>query len=173
MKRRTLSLIFILSLLAPAAAVAGGSSNVTVVFDHPEKFTDIKDSYIGSESGRDAILTQIRQYVESQAKSYLREDQRLEVTFTNIDLAGDYEPWQGPRADSVRMIRDIYPPRIDLEFKLVGADGRVISEGKSKLCDLAFQSRVTFPSNDELRYEKALLKDWLSDKLGAVKSTNH
>jgi hypothetical protein len=167
MKTKSLGLVLILSLLAPAAVRAGGSSNITVTFDNPEKFTDVKDSFVGSEKGRDAILSEIRQFIESRAKSYLHEGQQLEVTFTDIDLAGDYEPQHGPQWQDVRIVKGIYPPRLQLEFKLTGADGRVIGEGKRKLTDLDFQDRVLPPTNmsESLRYEKDLLNDWMREDL--------
>lgn len=61
------------------------------------------------------------------------------------------------------MVRDIYPPRIDLHFRLVGPDGQVLKEGDRKLQDPAYlmtSTAVPF-STDPLRFEKALLDAWL------------
>src|SRR3546814_17584424 len=63
--------------------------------------------------------------------------QRLEVTITHIARTGNYEPWHGINADSIRFMRDVYPPRITLDFKLVGADGNVLPQGTRSLSDLA------------------------------------
>jgi hypothetical protein len=170
MNRKILTLVSILSLLA-AGAIFGANADkpttadVTVIFDHPEKFTDVKDAYLPTDEGRDAILEQIRQFVVTRAKSYLRDGQKLEVKFTDIDLAGEFEPQRGPRFDNVRIVKEIYFPRLTLEFKLTGADGRVISEGKRELSDQAFQMRLAFPPSDSLRYEKSILDDWLRDEL--------
>ena len=176
MNRKTLHLISMLSLLLPGTVLAADSAkppapSVTVTFDHPEKFTDVKDSFMGTEKGRDGILAQIKEYVEDRAKSYLRSGQKLEVKFTDIDLAGDFEPQLGPRFQDVRMMKDIYIPRLKLEFKLTGADGKVINEGKRELTDLAYMMRAAFPSSDNLRFEKDILGDWLrSDIKGPAKA---
>ncbi len=172
MKSRAFGLILAGCLLAPAAAFAGDASNVTVVFDHPENFADVKDSFIGTEKGRDDILGELRQFIESRASSYLRKDQRLEITFTNIDLAGDFEPQQGARFDSIRLMKGVYPPRLEFTFKLTGPNGQVLKEGQRKLTDLAYQQRLlrTPADGGELRYEKDLLIDWMHDDLSGAKS---
>jgi hypothetical protein len=85
----------------------------------------------------------------------------LEVRFTDIDLAGEYEPQRGPRFDDIRIMREIYPPRMVLEFRLLDADGKVLAQGTRHLIDMNYQSNIT-PFNDEpLRYDKALLTDWM------------
>ena len=145
---------------------------MTVIFDHPEKFTDVKDSFIGTDKGRDDLLGEIKQFIESRANSYLREDQRLEITFTDVDLAGDFEPSQGARFDNVRLMKGIYPPRLTFEFRLTDATGRVLNEGKRKLTDQTFQMRLLRPGSedDSLRYEKDLLIDWMHEDLGSAKT---
>ena len=79
------------------------------------------------------------------------------MSITDIDRAGAFEPWRG-RGD-VRIVRDVYPPRVDLGFTLTGADGAVIKRGERKLRDLALVGRATASGSDPLRYEKALLDD--------------
>jgi hypothetical protein len=68
----------------------------------------------------------------------------------------------------VRIVRDLYPPRIDLSFTLTDADGTMIKTGERKLRDLAFMTpmRVTY-CNDPLRYEKKLLAEWLDREFPA------
>ena len=119
--------------------------------------------------GRKANLNQIREYLVSRANKRLAEGQKLTVTFTDIDLAGDFEPWRGPEGMDIRVVKDIYPPRMDLEFKLTGPDGAVLKEGKRQLRNLAFMSTLSINQNDALRFDKALLDDWLQSELGRSK----
>ena len=162
-------------LAAISAAVAAEmpvktDARVDVVFSSPEKFTDVRDSYTASDKGREGILSQIRDYLVNRADIYVSPGQKLTVTFTDIDLAGDFEPWRGTEGMDIRIVKDIYPPKMDLEFKLTGADGAVIKEGKRQLRDLAFMSRLSINRNDTLRFEKALLDDWLKDDFPRAKS---
>ena len=162
-------------LAAISAAVAAEmpvktDARVDVVFSSPEKFTDVRDSYTASDKGREGILSQIRDDLVNRADIYVSPGQKLTVTFTDIDLAGDFEPWRGTEGMDIRIVKDIYPPKMDLEFKLTGADGAVIKEGKRQLRDLAFMSRLSINRNDTLRFEKALLDDWLKDDFPRAKS---
>jgi hypothetical protein len=175
MSRKTLSFISILSLLGAGTIFAADAGKpkagaVTVIFDHPEKFTDVKDAFMPTDKGRDGILDEIKQFIQDKATAYLGAGQTLEVKFTEIDLAGDFEPEHGPQFMDVRIVKEIYAPRFDLEFKLTGADGKVISEGQRKLRDLNFMSRLTLPASDPLHYEKDILKDWLRTEIRSAKA---
>lgn len=137
---------------------------VDVSFRAPEKFTDVKTAF-GTDAARDATLAELREHVERIAAPKLPANSTLQVTFTDIDRAGELEPWRGPSADDTRFVRPIYPPRIDLEFRLTDAAGAVLKEGRRELSDINFQMHAsTFSSSDELRYEKALLTDWVREE---------
>jgi len=148
-------------LFAAADATKPAPSKVSVVFDHPENFFDIKDSFVPTDKGQEAILDDIKRFVTDTASSYLAPGQAIEIKFTEIDLAGDFEPQHRFELMDVRIVKDIYPPRFDVEYKLTGADGKVLGEGKEKLRDLGFMVRLSLFTNDPLHYEKDLLRDWL------------
>jgi len=146
---------------AHAADSAKSSSQVSVSFISPEKFTDVRDDTMGSDRDRDYLLGEIKTTIENTARDYVGAGQTLEIKVTDIDLAGDFEPWRGAEFSQVRILKDIYPPRMDLEFKLVGADGKVISEGKRHLQDLSYLMNSVLPVSDALRYDKELVRNWI------------
>ena len=82
-------------------------------------------------------------------------------TITDIDRAGRYEPIVRNGMEDVRIVKDIYPPRMTLNFVVKGADGQVVAEGERKLVDHAFLMGTQINNNDHLRYEKRLIDDWL------------
>jgi hypothetical protein len=125
------------------------SSAVRIEYVQPEQFKDFPDGY----------LEELRKHLQKRATPLLAEGQVLTVNITNVDMAGEYEPW---RLRDVRVVQDLYPPRIDLRFSLTGADGALIRQGERKLSDMTFLMGINayFPS-DRLRYEKALLDAWL------------
>ena len=97
---------------------------------------------------------------------YSPDGQQLAVTITDIKRAGDYEPWHGLQMQDVRFMRDIYPPRVSLQFTLTDAQGQVIDQGERKLVDSSYLYGGTRLSDtDPLRYEKRLLDDWLRREL--------
>lgn len=148
-----------------AAKAAAAAARVEIVFQDPDKFTDVKDSQMGSEKGRDAILDELKTYLTEQIVSVIPADAKVNLTFTEIDLAGDFEPWRHHSAHDVRIVKDIYPPRFDFSYKLVAADGKVLAEGSEKLRDMSFMTRLVINRSDSLHYEKDMLRDWVRTNL--------
>jgi hypothetical protein len=111
---KTLRLFSIFLGLAAGALYASDSkaatSRINVVFDHPENFSDVKDRALPTEKGRDEILSNIRNFIVDRADRILPAGDALTITFTDIDLAGDFEPQRGARWDDVRIVKSIYPP---------------------------------------------------------------
>jgi hypothetical protein len=140
---------------------------VAVQWTDPAQFSEIRYSANRREARRGEWVQDLAEYLRRRATARLPQGDRLEVTITDIERAGDYEPWRGMQFDSIRYMRDVYPPRITLDFRLVGADGSVRAQGSRKLMDMSYLQRSTPLGNtDPLRYEKRLIDDWLRDELG-------
>jgi hypothetical protein len=152
-----------------AADAARPGPRTEVIFDHPENFTDVKDGEFETDKGRDAILARIRDYLVKRTASLLPEGDRLTVTFTDIDLAGDFEPWRGPWWSDVRIVKPIYPPAFKFSYAVTDPSGRVVKQGSEDIRDLDFQMRSTLDASDSLRYEKDILDDWARSTLRDLK----
>jgi hypothetical protein len=161
-----LALLFPLAVSAglaapPAAGVNGANAHAEVVFLEPAKFTDVKDRDFGDYETT-TYLENLRDHVLDRAKHAIPAGHKLAVTFTDIDMAGDFEPWRGPRFGDIRIVKDIYPPRIGLSFQLVDAAGHVVKSGSRELRDLAFLMKIPMGFRDDpMRHEKGLIDDWL------------
>jgi hypothetical protein len=140
-----------------------------VIFDHPENFTDVKDATIPTDRGRDAILARIREFLVSRTDPLLPEGCRLTITFTDIDLAGEFEPWHaGINSDEIRYIRPIYPPAFKFTYSVTDPSGKVIKSGSENIKDMNFQMRLIDPAlraTDSLAYEKDILNEWAHNAL--------
>ncbi|AOS45432.1 hypothetical protein Verru16b_02513 [Lacunisphaera limnophila] len=155
------SLLFTVALTVGAvmASAEEKSANVTVNFHESDKFTDVRTS-LGSGTD-EYYLKELRRHVEKLAAKQLAPGQKLEVTFTDIDLAGDYLPTPAKSQD-VRIIKEIYLPRMKLSFRLLDETGKVISEGERRLSDMNFMSNINpIGRGEPLYYDKALLDDWI------------
>jgi Protein of unknown function (DUF3016) len=161
---RSSSTVAAILLVASAAAAAG--ERVSVVFVDPERFTDVKDAAMSSDRGTRAILDDLARFVRERGERELPPGLTLEVRVTDVDLAGEFEPWRGPQFERVRFMREIHWPRIDLEFRVKDAEGRVVRDGKRSLADPNYLTRSLRVSDDRLRYEKDLLAEWLRQELG-------
>ena len=163
------TLLGILPVFTVGAAPTRTIARAEVNFFEPQKFTDVRDSYMGDYE-RTTYLDSIRDHLLEQAKYYVPEGHTLSVTFTDIDMAGDFEPWRGPRFDDIRIVKDMYPPRVALAFRLTDAEGNVVKEGRRELRDLSFMMKITMSFRDDpVRHEKALLDDWLRSEFPRVR----
>ncbi|MCF7751213.1 DUF3016 domain-containing protein [Bacillus subtilis subsp. subtilis] len=145
-----------------APRALSGEGPVQVQWTDPAQFTEIRQSGNRFEAQRGDWVAQLAKYVQTAAGKQLQPGQRLDVTFTDIKRAGDYEPWHGPRGSDIRIMRDIYPPRIALTYTLTDAQGQVLAQGERKLSDSGYLHNIGLQRDtDPLRYEKHLLDDWL------------
>lgn len=140
---------------------AGEASRPPVVVEYvsPEKFTDVSSTDHGPPNQN--YLEQLRRHVMKKAAVYLALGEQLSIKIKDIDMAGEFEPWNTPGND-IRMIRHIYPPRVELHYQLKDAEGNVLKEGQVRLTEPNYQMRSVHNSQDTMRYEKALLDDWLA-----------
>jgi hypothetical protein len=171
MKTHRLLLLALPGLVAPLALLAADIAKIParteVIFSDPSNFTDVKDRDLPSNNGRDEILGRIREFIVERAEKLLPPGQKLTVTFTDVDLAGEYEPWRGPQYSDVRIVKAIYPPAFKFSYKITDGAGHVVKSGNEDIRDLSFDLRLTMDRQDSLRYEKDILGDWLRSKVGA------
>jgi hypothetical protein len=136
------------------------AADITVEFQNPEKFQDARDSFGGSTD--QSALDALRAAVKDSARPHLKAGQKLRVTFTDVDLAGEFEPQAGPSASHVRFIKAIYMPRLTLTFELTDAAGAIVSQGSRTLNDMNYQSNsLRIGSDQPFFYDKVLLQDWV------------
>ncbi len=167
MKTKNL-LITILSAIGLAATGAASTADsfqgqAQVEFNEPANFTDAAADSQNTERGRESNLTMLRDHIQKEAARLLAPGQRLVVTVTNVDLAGEFEPWRASELQDVRMVKESSPPLIALSYRLTDARGNVLSEGRRELTNLNFLSTLSINRDEPLRHEKALLTDFLRD----------
>jgi hypothetical protein len=163
--------LLVTALSAPGDVRAGADpehvARIHVVFVQPEKFTDARRADFKPNS--EAILDAIAKFMQETGEETLPRKMNLDIRVTDVDLAGDFEPWHGLQFDHVRVTNQLYPPRIALEFRVIDAAGQVIQSGKRNLTDLNYQLRTSYPVDDYLRYEKDLLRNWFREEFGKLK----
>ena len=159
------ALIPVLVAGAPAAHAVEGAK-VKVEYVHPENFIDVGDGFRGGDATRTAYLEALDRHLRARAARVLGNGQSLKVSITEVDMAGEFEPWRLAGAD-VRIVRNIYPARIDLRFRLADAGGATVKEGERRLRDSGFTDDVTRYRDDPLRYEKALIDAWVAREFPA------
>lgn len=169
MKTQTL-LISLAGLFIPALAPAG-----TITAEYPDvtEFTDFSLSGLSEEKTLKIFQAELEPVLEKLAKKYLAEDESLVIRFTDIDMAGDIQPWRNRHNADIRYVEAIYPPRLKFTYVRTGQDGVVLDEGEASLSDLAFQMNATASiraHNENFFFETTLLEDWMRKTARQAKS---
>jgi hypothetical protein len=142
-----------------------GAGPVDVHWIDPAQFTELRYSFNRHEAARGDWVVQLAEYIRDRAAQQLPPGERLDVEILDIERAGEYEYFFGPATD-IRVMRDIYPPRMRLHVRRTGADGRVIEEGERRISDIAYLTGPQPLSNtDPLRYEKRMIDRWVRREL--------
>ena len=159
--RRLLSfaagLVLVADFASPLAADPKAPDNVTVAFKDPDNFTDIRDNK--SDFPIPGLLEDYRLFIQKTAGPLLAAGQKLSVTITDLDLAGDTRQ----SMHDIRIVSELFPPRCNLTFQLTEADGKVVKEGDRRLInrDFMLEAKMGMDRSDPLYYDKELLRRWL------------
>lgn len=161
MKHHTRYWIAALLLAAAGAASAGG---VSVTYQDPEKFSDVPSW----ERDRAQLLKDLTAHFQRLARQ-LPANQQLNVTVTDLDLAGRVEPRRRMLNNDIRILRGGADwPSMNLRYTLE-QDGKVIASGDEHLKNMDYLDRLnTYSSGDTLRYEKPMIDDWFRSTFGSA-----
>jgi hypothetical protein len=139
------------------------ADNVAVTFQDPDNFSDVRESH--SQSNSTYYLDQLKECLQQTAARLVPAGQKLTITVIDVDLAGETR-FNIP--DHIRIMTATTPPRVELKFQLVDAGGKVVREGERRLINLSYQNDLRRAGADEeLYYDKQLLKDWVRDEFRA------
>lgn len=149
-------------LAADAPRALPDAGPVSVAWADPATFTELRRTYNRWNNERGSWLTDLAKHMRKRAEAQLPAGERLQLTIVDIDRAGDFEPWRGLGQQDVRIIRNIYPPRMTVQYKHFDASGALVAEGERRITDPAFLvNAAPFNDTDPLRYEKRMIDSWL------------
>ncbi|MFO7725203.1 MAG: DUF3016 domain-containing protein [Oceanipulchritudo sp.] len=161
----------VIGLFSLTGLIAFGSplaaAEVKIDWEDPETFSDVEEYGYYSETLFERFSNKFEEFVKEEAAEYLPEEAKLALTVKDVDLAGEFEFWRGPDFDDVRIIKEIYPPRLKFDYALTDADGEVVREGLAQITDTTYLWNVANPGrrSDEFYYERELIEDWLRREL--------
>lgn len=142
------------------------AASVEVTWQEPESYRDIRAAEESQNRFQARVFDDLEKHFALLAKR-LPEDQKLSITVTDLDLAGEVTPENiGGSLRLVRVVRSADFPSITFSYVLTDAEGRVVSEGNERLRgrDLPGQGRPVMRSAtsqlDALAYERAMLDRW-------------
>lgn len=155
-----------------AVRALAGDGPVTVEWTDPEQFTEILHSRNRWEARRGTWVEDLATHLRDGAAERIGPGEQLHFVITDIRRAGDFEPGRAQgRMDHVRIMRDIYWPRMTVELAHYDAAGNLIASGEHRLSDPSYLSSQAFArsNTDPLRYEKAMIDRWLRQEFGPAR----
>ena len=157
-------------LSASAFAESDNVTTVNVTWQDPGSYTDIRPSNESRKNFQKRIFKEFEGYFSKLAES-LPSDRTLDITVTNVDLAGHVWPSFGYGND-LRIIDSVYIPRLKFSYELKQGE-QVIKSADVDLKELAFMDRGSMlRDSDILRYEKNMLKRWFKDEFAESVAVN-
>lgn len=152
---------FISCVLSCAVLITQGSfvhaAEVEVKWSNPDKYRDIHAGEQHRKHFKERLFKAFEEHFAKMAES-LPENQKLVLDITDVDLAGDVNHGGMKR---IRIVKDLFFPRIDFSYQLLGADNSVIKSADVALKDMNFLmgNGLKYRSKS-FGYEKEMLDKW-------------
>ena len=130
--------------------------SLSIEFVNPDAYVD------ASAYGRGAdkiVLATLEQHLRALGQHCLKSGERLSIRILDIDLAGGIE-WH-PDRGQVRLLREVYWPRLELAYRRGDSEQ---PEFRESVSDMDYLRLRPYLSSDyrPLPYERHLLNDWFS-----------
>ena len=142
---------------------------VSVRWRNPATFSEARVNREELPRQRDHWVHMLMRSLHDEAGCRLPAGHTLRIEVVDVKRAGDDEPWQGIDYQHVRILRDVYPPRIILRHALRDATGDIVSQGGERLSGIDSLQAGSALDSDPLRHEKRLLRDWPARRLGPAR----
>lgn len=137
-------------LLATALGPAHAAGTVEVRWIEPTRYADAGRHTVD----RERTLQALAEHLRSRA-AWVPDGQTLTLEVTELDLAGELEPWGW---DELRVLRGRADwPRATLRYTL-SAGGQTVKTGDARLSDMAYGFRR---QDGSLGAEKRMFDEWL------------
>ncbi len=169
---RTLFPLMLGVLLSTNVLAEAQEATVKVNWQNPEKYSDIRPSSGSKKSYQKRVISAFDK-IWADFGEKLPAGHRLLVTVKDLDLAGDVNPMYRIDHNDIRVVKEIYFPRMTFDYQVLDASGHtVLAEQDVKVKDVGFMNAAPIGmGSTEFAYEKQMLKHWfqrdLLIKLGA------
>jgi len=159
---KKLRFVLFAATMLTSVAYAG---QVSVTWQAPEKYTDIKAA-VGTDSVFQDVVTGELGIVFADLAKKLPDDVQWNVTVTDVDLAGEVLHAKGVTGKDVRVIKDVYLPRMSVSYSMFDGKGIKIAEGSDEIKDMTFLMKGPHIASGHtvLKYEEKMLQDWFKNQ---------
>ena len=133
----------------------------TVTLINPHDFTDIDTGNFGIQSDFEQSVAET--LAEALADHFKATDVTIDITFTNIDLAGETRY----NMQEIRVLKDLYIPRMSFEYVIKDVAGNVMLADTVDIKDMGYLSKTLFgrEANDLIGYDTRMLIEYFEKVL--------
>lgn len=132
------------------------------------KLDDFTDVVAGSESKerfRERLTQEFEDVFSAMAKK-LPDGYVLNIDVSDLDLAGDAKFGTWAAIYPIRVMKEIYWPRMNFTYTLKNANDEVLVSGKEELRDMNYLHRFRIPSGaTSFEFEEKMLQDWFKKQV--------
>lgn len=147
--------------LLSAGAMAGSAE---LRWEDPDTFADIRAGQtMGQAKFEERVLKDITGYFQAGAERYLPEGQTLFVHIQDLDLAGEVEYFHNNFPHGLRVIRNLYFPRLKFSYEVRDADDRILQSGDENLRDLRARYLAWQRDDKPMFYEERMIREWFQE----------
>ena len=164
---RSLYTILALGILLPLQAAA---AQIEVTWQNPSGYHDMQSAGTNQTRFEQQVMAAFeREFTKLAAQ--LPAEQKLNITVTNLDLAGNVEFREANGVmQEIRVVRDMDTPYMALSFVLVDAHGTVLMQGDEAIRGRQAGSGLTRTAQQRRRlgapnlieHESIMLESWFN-----------
>ncbi len=145
------------------------AGTVSVTTDNPASFTPVASERRDTKAERRAWVEKISEHFADRVAEALPDGERAEINISDIRRASVMS-MSDSAAGEARTRQEVVPPRIVLTFRRFSSKGKVVQAASRTLQDQALQLKGRRYADDPLRYEKALVDDWVEKEFKSLRS---
>ncbi|MCL1038445.1 DUF3016 domain-containing protein [Shewanella submarina] len=134
---------------------------VKITWQNPDKYSDIESTAERQSRFEQRAFDSMTENLAKLARKVLTHGEQMQMTVTNVDLAGDVRPTFGASASDIRVLKDIYPPKITFSYQITKGQ-QVIMSGEEELRDLNYLGGIQPRRQESFMYENQMLKHWFN-----------
>ena len=150
---------YLFSLLVIAGIGTAYAGEAKVTWQNPDSYIDVRPAN-ESKTGFEARVFKTLDGIFDKLAKQLPDGYKLQITVTDLDLAGDVKPMRGPGGQDIRVVKDIDWPQISFSYVLSDPQGKQVAAAKEELRDINFRSGVSINTGNSFYYEESMLRDW-------------
>lgn len=134
---------------------------VKVEWQDPASYRDIKSSNELQSRFENRFFETITKNINKKAEKTLKPNQKLVMQVSDVDLAGDMRPTFGVTTGDLRVVKELYPPRMTFTYQILEGE-QVIMAGDEKLTDMGFMQRLNRVNERPFQAETTMIDNWLT-----------